>query len=285
MTTFTRQAGGIDWVTTWRQMYNQEREQAEGVTEPGFAQYADFWRTRALRFARVSEDAVQPDAFMQALQNDLQPTDTVLDVGAGTGRHIPFLARSVAHVIAVEPSEAMRTQLERRIEEELLNNASVLAELWPPSRPVEADVVLSVNVVYGVGDIAPFLQGMNAAARRTCHLCLGIEHPTGVLAPLWQHFHGEQRYALPAALEALNVLYQLGYPAQMQVVPNPTHLWYSDWEDALEDVRERLRFTPNEKRDQAIQDALRSDFVQRNDGSVVPRNIPPFAAIVSWSKQ
>lgn len=285
MTSFTRRAGGLDWVAMWQEMYDREREQAESVTESGFAQYADFWRTRAQRFARISEDSVQPDAFMQAIQSDLQPTDTVLDVGAGTGRHIPFLARTVANVIAVEPSEAMRAQLERRVEEERLKNVSVLTEAWPSSHSPEADVVLSVNVVYGVRDIAEFLQGMNTAARRTCYLCLAIDHPTGVLAPLWQQFHHEERYDLPAALEALNVLYQLGYPAQMRVVSNPTNLWYLNWEDALDDARERLRFIPNDERDQAIRDALAKEFVQRDDGSVVPRKIPLFAAIVSWSKQ
>ncbi len=281
----TRRAGGFDWMTIWQQMYDREREQAEVVTEPEFAQYADFWRTRAQRLARSSEDSAQPDAFMHALQSDLRSTDTVLDVGAGTGRHVPFLARSVAHVIAVEPSEAMRTQLEHHIEEEQLKNVTVQGEVWPHSHPSEADVVLSVNVVYGVRNLAPFAEGMNAAAQRSCYLCLGLDHPTGVLVPLWQRFHNEERYSLPAALEALNVLHQLGYPAQMRIVPNPTSLWYLDWDDALDDVRERLRFVPNTERDQAIRDALPTYFMQRDDGSVVSQKGNPFAALVYWSKQ
>ncbi len=113
----------------------------------------------------------------------------------------------------------------------------------------------------------------------------GFDWMTGVLAPLWQRFHNEERYSLPAALEALNVLHQLGYPAQMRIVPNPTSLWYLDWDDALDDVRERLRFVPNTERDQAIRDVLPAYFMQKDDGSVVPQKGNPFAALVYWSKQ
>ncbi len=285
MDRYTHRAGGLDWVTIWRQMYDQEREQAETVTEPGFAHYADSWHTRAQRFARLSNEVTQPDSFMQALQPGLQATDTVLDVGAGTGRYVPYLAKSVARVLAVEPSEAMRSQLQKHVQEERLENVEVLGEMWPPAHIPEADIVLSVNVVYAVRNIAPFLEGMNAAAKRTCYLCLGINHPTSVLVPLWRQFHGNERYPLPAALEALNVLYQLGYPAQMRLVPNPTHLWYSDWDEALEDVRERLRFIPNPERDRAIREALDHYFMEKEGGSVVPREINPFAAVISWSKQ
>lgn len=52
---------------------------------------------------------------MRALLPQLQPTDTVLDIGAGTGRHAVFLASQVAQIIAVEPSASMRGHLEQRL--------------------------------------------------------------------------------------------------------------------------------------------------------------------------
>ncbi len=52
---------------------------------------------------------------MQLVLPHLQPSDRVLDIGAGAGRHAVYLAQQVAHVVAVEPSFAMRQQLERRL--------------------------------------------------------------------------------------------------------------------------------------------------------------------------
>jgi ubiquinone/menaquinone biosynthesis C-methylase UbiE len=47
----------------------------------------------------------------------LGPGKTVADLGAGTGKFIPYLADSGARVIAVEPVDAMRAELSRRFAE------------------------------------------------------------------------------------------------------------------------------------------------------------------------
>ncbi|MTD15583.1 methyltransferase domain-containing protein [Nakamurella sp. YIM 132087] len=51
-----------------------------------------------------------PDAVVDALLADV-PTGTVVDVGAGTGKLTALLAARRPDVVAVEPSEGMRTQL------------------------------------------------------------------------------------------------------------------------------------------------------------------------------
>jgi ubiquinone/menaquinone biosynthesis C-methylase UbiE len=52
-----------------------------------------------------------------AAQLDLRPGRTVLDLGAGTGKLTRALVRSGASVIAVEPGDAMRAELERAVPE------------------------------------------------------------------------------------------------------------------------------------------------------------------------
>src|SRR5690348_2943215 len=103
----TIQAGSYDWLALWQQMVDAERAQTAAQTGVPAGQRADRWAGRSGRFAQAAGRAAQPDAFMRVLLPQLQPTDTVLDIGAGTGRHALLLASHVDRVLAVEPSASM----------------------------------------------------------------------------------------------------------------------------------------------------------------------------------
>lgn len=261
-------AGGYDWLDVWRRMYDAERTQAETMTEAAFSQQADCWAPRAQQYATVVQRTPQPDVSMQRLLPHLRPQDTVLDIGAGTGRYVPILARTVARVIAVEPSPAMRAQLEQYIAAEGLNNVEVIAATWPPTTLPRVDVALSAHVVYGVREIGPFLQAMDAAAERACYLFLMVRHLNELFSPFWERFHGQARLLLPTALETLNVLHQLGLPATMELLPKTQQLTFVDADEALDDIRRRLRVAPHPERDAAIRAAIEELLVQRADGSL-----------------
>lgn len=270
-------AGGYDWLARWRQMYDAERAQAEALAPAG----ADHWQGRAARFAASSQQTPQPDPFMQALAPLLRPTDHVLDVGAGTGRYVPFLASQVARVSAVEPSDAMREHLTRRIEEEGVKNAEVVPHGWPLETERRADVVFAAHVVYSVREIGPFLQAMNAAADRLCVLLAMVRHINALVSPFWERIHGEPRHLLPAAPEAYNVLLQLGYSATLELIP-ARPVMYIDLNEALTDIRQRLRLYPESGRDAELRTAIEELLICNDDGTIAPPNQPRYAAVIAW---
>jgi SAM-dependent methyltransferase len=275
-------AGGYDWLATWRAMYDAERAQGEAATDPAFARHADMWAGRAARFAATSRRFPQPDSFMAWLTPRLRPTDRVVDVGAGTGRYLPYLGGHVAEVVAVEPSAAMCDELERTLADAGVRNVRVLRESWPSPEPIAADVVISAHVVYGVREIAPFLTGIDAAATRLCALYLGLRHPTWALAPFWERVHGEPRLPLPAALEALPACHQLGLPARLDLVLAPPSFQFPDAEEALEEVRARVRVAPGPERDAVLRAAIADLLVADASGSLAPPTAPREAAVVWW---
>lgn len=277
-----QRAGGYDWLETWRRMYDAERAQGEAATDPAFARHADHWAHRASRFAKAARRHPQPDAYMAWLAPRLRPTDTVLDIGAGTGRYLPYLARQVATVIAVEPSPAMRAELAATVATAGLENIQVVDTNWPLEAALTADVVISAHVVYGVREVGPFLLGMERAARRLSVLFLGMHHPSAVVAPVWERVHGQARLPLPAALEALAVCHQLGLPAQLELVAIPPALRYASAEEALEDLRDRLRLAPNPTRDAAIRAAIADLLAPAADGTLTPRHQQRHGGVVWW---
>jgi SAM-dependent methyltransferase len=219
---------------------------------------------------------------MQRLLPHLRPEDTVLDIGAGTGRYVPILARTVSRVIAVEPSPAMHVQLEQCIAAEKLDNVEVMATAWPPTSIPRTDVVLSAHVVYSIREIGPFLQAMDAAARRACYLFLMTRHINELFSPFWEQFHGQARLLLPTALETLNVLYQLGFSANLELLPANQQMTFIDADEALDDIRRRLWVAPHPERDTALRAAIDELLVYNADGSLTFPGTGRTSALLWW---
>jgi SAM-dependent methyltransferase len=266
-------------------MYDDERGQAERATMPEFVCDADFWSSQAGRIAASARQSPQPDGFMRFLLPHLRPRDQVLDIGAGTGRYESTLAGAVAEVLALEPSPGMRERLDQRLAEEQVTGVRVIASSWPEAEVPPCDVAIAAHVLYGVREIGPFLLGMDAAARRACFLLLAYRHPLSFLSEFWQRFYDEPRLPLPGALECLNALYQLGIAAQLALVPAGSSFSYLDVDEALIDIRWRLRFMPDPERDGAIRAAIDELLDHESDGRLVVRGLPRQTAVIWWEHE
>jgi SAM-dependent methyltransferase len=264
-------------------MYDDERNQAESATLPGFAAQPDCWSGQAERFAAAAQRAPQPDGFLSFLLPRLRPSDRLIDIGAGTGRYEPLLASVVAELLAVEPSPSMRAQLEQRLADAQLTNVRVVADAWP-NDAAACDVAIAAHVLYGVREIAPFLRGMDAAASRACFLLLAFRHPSSFVSPFWERLYGVPRLPLPGALECLNALYQLGITARLELVPITSRLSYANQQEALDDLRWRLRAPAQLDYDHQIAAAIADLLIPTDDGRLAPRDLPDQAAVIWWER-
>ena len=276
-----RGAGGYDWLAIWRDMYDRERAQAEELDR--LPRPADCWEGQAARLATAWQRNEQPDSLMRFLLPHLRPDDTLLDIGAGTGRYARYLASQVRQVIALEPSAAMRAQLGTALAAAPLP-IEVLSGAWPetPVRPVT--VAFASHVLYGVREAGPFVQAMDAIAERACFLALAVQHPSAFISPFWERFYGEPRLPLPGALECLNLLHQLGIPAQMALVPRPGRVSFTSRDEALADLRWRLRMAPTPENDAAILTAIDELMEYDAIGQLVPQNQVADTAMIWWER-
>ena len=139
-----------------------------------------------------------------------QPEDVVAHVGAGAGRFGDPLAR-VRQVVAVEPSEAMRTVLARDVQRAVLTNVQMVPHRWDEVPYVTGDVVFAAHVVYPMVDIEPFVRQLDAAARRWAVVLVFEAPPLSWLFPFWLGVHGELCLPPPHLPQLIDVVSELGF--------------------------------------------------------------------------
>jgi SAM-dependent methyltransferase len=153
----------LNFAATWTQFtkVNMHRRTADA------AEIA-FWRQNAAGYdAGIQRDPESYAETLHAICGYVQPGDTLLDVGAGSGRFALPLAQSVKQVTALDLSPDMLAILERRAAEKNIPNIQTLRGSWEDT-PVEThDVVLAAWSLYRQRDILASLQKLIGTTRRT----------------------------------------------------------------------------------------------------------------------
>jgi hypothetical protein len=155
-----------------------------------------------------------------------EPGDRWIDIGAGAGRYALPLALRVREVIAVEPSAGMRTALAELQVEHGIANVRAIAARWPPepgspAAGLRGDVALIAHLGYDIEAIGPFLDAMEAAASRRCVAVLMERQPSSLADPFWPPIHGEERVALPALPQFLELLDARGRAPRLVTAERP----------------------------------------------------------------
>ena len=122
-----------DWAATVRANADQVERFRAAPDGP------DFYAPVTSMF--VADPARRDDPVVEALLAMAQPGDTWLDIGAGAGRYALPLARAVAAVIAIDPSQAMLAALDRGAAEADIANVRAIVGRWP----ADADLRLTLG--------------------------------------------------------------------------------------------------------------------------------------------
>ncbi|TMC66457.1 MAG: class I SAM-dependent methyltransferase [Chloroflexi bacterium] len=200
----------VDAVAAWGDRVRANREQVDRLRE--VPDGADFYARVTSMFRADPRRKDEP--VLDLLLALARPQDTWLDIGAGGGRYALPLALAVREVIAIDPSAGMLAVLRELMQEHGIANVRVVEGRWPPDGALApqlgplpiADVALIAHVGYDIEAIGPFLDAMEAAARRTCVAVLMDSTPASVAAPFWPPVHGEPRVPLPAMPEFVGLL-------------------------------------------------------------------------------
>ena len=266
----------------WAERVRRNREQVDRHRE--VPDGSDFYGPVTALFRADPRRTDEPT--LDALLALARPGDTWLDIGAGAGRYALPLALRVREVIAVEPSDGMRSALAELMAEEGILNVRAIADRWPPgpgspADGLRADVALIAHIGYDIESIGPFLDAMEAAARRLCVAVLMERQPSSIADQFWPPLHGEERVALPALDELVTLLRARGREPAVALEERAPR-GFGSVEELHGFVRRQLWVAEDGAKDLRLGELLRAAVTER-DGRWYLETRPLGVGVVTWS--
>lgn len=263
----------------WRRLVAADAEQVARLREP--EPERDHYRATAGRFRA---GGALPALELPLLESLIEPGETLLDIGAGGGRFAVPLARRAGRVIAIEPSEAMRTNLEGSAAEAGVTTIELHDRRWPdPAWSESVDVSLASHVLYDITEVGAFLDAMEQHSRRLCVVALGETARGAQLAALWQAVHGEPLQTLPALRELLALLGARRRHYELRIVMSPA-AEPAEAEEAFEMARRLLWLASGSAKEAQMQELVR-EWYGEPDGRVTLPAMRDFIGVVSWTQR
>ena len=238
-------SGRVDWVEAWRTLVRDRERGSHRHSDPRY------WDRRAPSFARTTSG--RADQFLDVLAPYLSPRKTLIDAGAGAGRHAVPLAARLEWVTAVEPSEGMRAQLPA------LPNLTVVASSWEDADVAPADLVICSHVLYGVEDVVPFVEKLERSARERVFVMLregSVPHPANVLR---DRMADGPLPRITQFSDLFMVLLQIGIHPDVTFISYPVANRYASFEEAVDDSAPLFGEGWNEDVEQELRKMLARD--------------------------
>ncbi len=272
-------------IERWQEMLQARAGQMDAAYASLGRSSADFWDRRARGFHRATRENVDHDPFYLYLREHITAQDSVLDVGAGTGRFSLALAAVARQVTALEPNASMLSYLEGDIRASGLSNITTLQQSWEDApAQVRADIVICSHVLYPIFALEPFVRKLDRASERACYLYLRGTHIDSLTAPLWRHFHKDERHVSPGYIQVLDVLYEMGIYADVSIVRAPFALVYPTMQDAEDELIEQLILPDNDSTRRELRGLLGDWLRERPDGIWSSPEQEMISAILWWGR-
>jgi len=255
----------MDWVERWREIV---RERAAGThANPGY------WDRRAPSFARSTRS--RTDEFLSVIEPYVSPRKTLIDAGAGTGRHAVPLSERLEWVTAVEPSEGMRAQIAPR------DNMTIVASTWEDAEVAPADLVISCHVLYGIEEPAPFIAKLERSARERVFIMLresDLPHPA---AAIRARLAGDPGPGLPRFSDLFMLLMQVGVTPDVTFLRYMSTNRYGNFEEAVADSRALV----GDVWDEAVGRKMLEDMLARDGDDFVFGGGSVLSGVAHWRPQ
>lgn len=258
-------------VERWHELIDMRAWQMDAAYARLGRTSSDFWDRRAKNYHRSTRESIADDPLFLRLSSRITGQTTMLDVGAGTGRFTIALAPLVKEIVAVEPNSSMLGFLRQDTIQQHLTNVSFVQSTWQEAPDdLQADVAICSHVLYPIREIDAFLAKLLNATRERCFIYMWATHLDGLTAHLWRHFHGEERHLPPTYIHALDVLYEMEWYANVEIVNVLPFTHYASLEKAVDEMLERLILPNDTASREELRSLLANWLVERNGVWVSP---------------
>ena len=217
----------------------------------------------------------------------LEPEDTVLDIGCGSGNITIPLARKAKKVTALDISRKMLQLLEENAAENDLSNIDPLNRRLEDvllNRDIEPhDVVIASRSLNGVYNIKQVLEEINEIAKKYVYITLwganNVKFQNEISKIIGREFHEHPTY-----IYVYNMLYELGIYANIEILEYDNSSYYSSIDDAIETFRWKM-VNLNQREEDILREYLSGKMVKLHDSKFkFPHNKPDWT-LIWWKKE
>jgi len=271
----------IDYNELWKLAVSRRSSFFEDETDPGSA-----WDKRADNYVE-SSDGNYSNTLRELSLLDVSLDDTVLDVGAGTGRLTVPLAKKAAFVTAVDPSARMLYYLRQNMIEAGLKNARCIQKRWEDvclKKDFDLhDVVISAYSM-GYYDAEWALDKLNRASRRDVHI---FWFAGGRRKEMIRAYIAEEKGVsyirkphYPDYICLINILHDMGIYADVKLIESDWVYKYNSIEEAVSSAVVNKIISADEK---IYAKKYYSDVLEESSGSYFLKETTK-QALISWKK-
>ncbi|MBN2099535.1 MAG: class I SAM-dependent methyltransferase [Dehalococcoidia bacterium] len=204
---------GVDWSRAWSEQLSrsnhQNRLRNQNISSEDFWDGFTGWQEMH-RYTRY------PGKALERVLDSVDPQTTVLDIGAGDGAFAVPLAKTAKLVTALEPSSGQIARLLENAAMAGVKSIAILKSRWEDVSSTEIgshDVVVAAYC-FQMKDIRAALQKMFDSAKRSLFLLHFVDHD--LVKPLHE-ITGNSNTG-PDYIYLLNILYEMGYPASLDIL-------------------------------------------------------------------
>jgi FkbM family methyltransferase len=277
----------IDWSAMWME------ESAASHWGKNRLSNQDVWNHRADSFSQRINGVVKgkdnldkDDYISQMLERiEVQPDWSVLDIGCGPGTMTIPLARKARSVTALDISSEMLKHLKANAEETGLNNIHYINASWQEANAnrqvAKHDVVVASRSLMS-GNMKEDLAQIIAATEHAAYLTLPVIH----LPFDWEVYKliGRAGKKHPPYIYALNMLFQMGIQANVEILRSRVKSRFSSIEQTIDNLQWRTEpFSPEERA--KLTAFLEKKFGERKDSQVFTHEGYSKWALIWWRKE
>ena len=275
----------IDWNTMWKEESKRSHWNSNISQKELWDKRADKFDKRVNR-VKNDEPRDKDDYISKMLDRiEVKPGWTVLDIGCGPGTLAIPLAQKAGSVTVLDISSEMLKRLRANADKSGLSNIRYLNSAWQDAfaegRVDSYDVVVASRSLMS-GDMKEAISKIAAITGRVAYLTFPIVH----LPFDWEVYKaiGREKKKHPPYIYILNMLFQMGIHANVEILYSRVKVQFSNVKEALDDLQWRTDpFSPNEKG--KLREFLEMKFAEQKGSPVFTHEGKSTWALIWWRKE
>jgi ubiquinone/menaquinone biosynthesis C-methylase UbiE len=211
---------------------------------------------------------------------------TVLDIGSGPGTLSIPLAKKAKKITAIDPSKGMLHYLRENAQKEGLENITCINKRWEDvhlGKDIETHDIVIASHSLAMLDIKEALSKMNEAANRRVYILDSAGRRNRDYHELWSKLYGETYVPGPGYIYIVNVLYQMGIYANIEIWEREFRQRISSLEEAVQERLEYFEYPQRPRAEEIIQEHLTRILVEEEGALWSKRKTK--TAMIWWRKE